>query len=83
MQIDIYQSSKSRTKFVSIKSGEAISSIKISDPDYKQATLYKQNVMIESNQPLLGLDTTEAIKAIEAQGYFLHSFSISFTENET
>lgn len=80
MKIDIYQSTKNSKKFLSVKSGQDMASINVPDPDFQTVTPYKLGVEVSSDKARVVLDTKEAIAAIEAHGYYVHSASISFSE---
>ena len=81
MKIDIYKSTKNSKKFLSVKSGQDIAAIHVADPDYESVSVSKLGVDLDPNKPRVGLDVNEAIATIEAQGYYLHGVSISFSEN--
>ncbi len=80
MKIDIYQSKTNSKKFLSVKSGQDVAIIKVPDPDFQSFSLFKHGEEINPDEPRVALDITEAITAIETQGYYLHGASISFSE---
>lgn len=79
MNIDTYKSASNRGKFVSVRHGDDITKKVIPDPDFQQVYIHHENVSIDSSDRRIAFDSAEAIKAIEADGHYLHAVKMITT----
>jgi len=78
MKIDIYQSNANAAKFVTVPAGTDLSTLKLPDTDYVSVKPFKKNCECNQGDSRIAFDSDAAIAAINANGYYLHHFDVSF-----
>ncbi len=86
VSIDIYRSSTDRSKYLSVPSGSDLAQMLFpadTDGDYQSVSLYKQDVVLESGKPAIGLDVEDILGQIARSGFAFHplKFSASMSMN--
>lgn len=79
MKIDIYRSTASKTKYLSIPAGTEPSKLKVPkdfDPDLKKIALFKSGTEIKSGDETIGLNSAEIIEQIKKNGYAVHRAAV-------
>ncbi len=75
MNIDVYKSTKSGSKYISVPEGTDIEKIQLPDSiDQDLLTLspFKTSLNLEPNNPRVALDQNDVIKQIKNNGYAVH-----------
>jgi|APLak6261703504_1056268.scaffolds.fasta_scaffold01913_4 hypothetical protein len=81
MKIDVYKSTKS-SKYLVVEAGRNIAELIISDADMAEVFLFKKNIVIDLNKPLVSFgqeDAIAALAAIKTNGYYMMNIDIQMT----
>lgn len=82
MIIDVYVSTKNKSKFLSVPQDTNLSELTIEDQDYKSVSLSNKGKYIKLNENRIGVNTNDIINQINKNGYALHSTKITFEESK-
>ncbi|OYW50671.1 MAG: hypothetical protein B7Z34_04430 [Novosphingobium sp. 12-62-10] len=79
MDIDVYQSTTNRDKFVSVPAGSDVTIMFPQDIDRDLITLrpYREGMTIEASDKRIAMDSADIIRQIEQQGYATHGVSVT------
>lgn len=83
MKIDIYQSNKDHSKYLSVPVDTDINTLANSfsaKSDFRSLTLFKKAHEIQSDKPYIALDVKDIINQINEHGYAIHGAEISIEE---
>lgn len=81
MKIDIYRSTKNKSKFISVPSGTSPKTLLPAniDPDLKSLSPFK-TIDVQTTDKRAGLDGPDIIQQISKNGYAIHGAKITVTE---
>lgn len=80
MNIDVYRSTKRRSKFLSLPAGTDLKSFQFPvDLDKDLLTVSKfKSIDIDPNRPMTGMDTRDVAEQIGARGFAVHGATVRF-----
>lgn len=78
MKIDIYQSNANAAKFLTVATGTNLSTLQLPDTDYVSVKPFKKSCECNPGDSRIAFDSDAALAAINANGYYLHRFEVSF-----
>lgn len=79
MNVDIYNSTKHKLKFLVVKAGEVVSgeNLGLTDHDFSSIAEFKKNVTLAPG--LIGMDVKEAEHSINTIGYYIFGAKIEIS----
>lgn len=81
MKIDIYQSTKDSSKFLSVPEKTDMSNLKITEEEatiFGKVTSHRKSLNIDANDERIALNTDDVLKQIKNKGYAIHGAKIDF-----
>lgn len=75
MKIDIYRSTKSGNKYLSVPEGTDVTKLNLpadTDPDLLALSPFKTSLQLEPNMPRIALDQEVVIRQITERGFAIH-----------
>jgi uncharacterized protein YcgL (UPF0745 family) len=79
MKIDIYKSTKSGKKYLSVPAGTDVEKLQLPDsvdPDILSLSPFKTSLELDPSQPLIALDPQDVINQINEKGYAIHGAKV-------
>jgi hypothetical protein len=81
MLVDVYKSNSNPDKYISVPAGTDIAALSIQDldTDYRQVTVFKKGLELDSTDHRAGLDSAAIMRNIEEHGFAPHTASVMGT----
>jgi hypothetical protein len=82
MKIDIYKSTKSGYKYLSVPEGTDVTTLHLPasvDPDLLTLSPFKTSLELNPSQPRIALDQEDVIRQIKENGFAVHGAKIEIT----
>lgn len=84
MKIDIYRSTKSGNKYLSVPEGTDVTKLNLpvdTDPDLLALSPFKTSLQLEPNMPRIALDQEVVIRQITERGFAIHEVKVEIMES--
>ena len=80
MEIDVYQSTKNRDKFLSVRAGSDVTTMTFPqdfDPDLTTLRPFREGLTIEASDKRIAMNSADIIDQIEQKDYATHGVSVT------